>query len=259
MGISGRDFPGIGGRVLQIETLVIATHNAKKGGEMVTILSAAMPQTRILTLQDFPNATEPEETGTTYQENAIIKALAASVETGMTCLADDAGLEIDAMNGEPGLYSKRFAGEETPFPEKMRIILDRLEGVESRAARFRCCIALASPLRGSLGVRQFGGSVPDVVACVHDSSEIQRFLPNPRTPERADRLTEPSVLTIEATCEGQIAAEPSGNGGFGYDPIFFIPELNCTMADLTAAQKHQISHRGKVLRALVVYLNGSAG
>ncbi len=234
MGISGRDFPGIGGRVLQIETLVIATHNAKKGGEMVTILSAAMPHTRILTLQDFPNATEPEETGTTYQENAIIKALAASVETGMTCLADDAGLEIDAMNGEPGLYSKRFAGENTPFPKKMRIILDRLEGVESRAARFRCCIALASA--SPLPEPDLRG----VDARVLGSSGVH-------------------TLTIEATCEGQIAAEPSGNGGFGYDPIFFIPELNCTMADLTAAQKHQISHRGKVLRALVVYLNGSAG
>ncbi|MEQ1933650.1 MAG: non-canonical purine NTP pyrophosphatase [Fimbriimonadaceae bacterium] len=242
---------------MQIETLVIATHNAKKGGEMVTILSSALPETRILTLADFPGATEPEETGTTYQENAIIKAVSAFHDTGMTCLADDAGLEIDAMGGEPGLYSKRFAGEDTPFSEKMAIILDRLEGIESRAARFRCCIALASPLRGSSVVRQFGGSVPDVVAYVHDSSEIQRFLPNPRTPELAHRLTEPSILTIEATCEGQIALEPSGNGGFGYDPIFFIPELNCTMADLTADQKHQISHRGKVLRALCQYLSAS--
>lgn len=198
---------------------------------MVTILSSALPETRILTLADFPGATEPAETGTTYQENAIIKAVSAFHDTGMTCLADDAGLEIDAMGGEPGLYSKRFAGENTPFPEKMAIILDRLEGIESRAARFRCCIALASdrplPEPELIGVK----------ACAF---------------ERSERPLQ--ILTIEATCEGQIAQEPSGRGGFGYDPIFYIPEMNCTMGDLTANQKHQISHRGKVLRALCQYL-----
>lgn len=193
-------------------SLIIATHNRKKAGEMVAILSRRFPDIEILTLADFPHAPEPEETGTSYAENARIKAESARDATGQLCIADDAGLEVDAMGGEPGLYSKRFAGEETPFPEKMKVILDRLTGMcgEQRAARFRCCVAVAQP-----------------------GAETRVF---------------------EATCEGMIAEEPSGAGGFGYDPIFWIPELNCTMADLTAEQKHAISHRGKVLKMVGDYL-----
>lgn len=187
--------------------LVIATHNRKKAGEMVTILSRRFPGLEILTLADFPSAPEPEETGTTYEENAIIKAEAACQVTGEWCLADDAGLEIDALPGELGVFSKRFAGEETPFPEKMAIILNRMAATpeEQRGARFRCFIALARPNEGS--------------------------------------------VVFSATCEGRIATQPSGAGGFGYDPIFWLPEMGCTMADLTADQKHAISHRGKVLTA----------
>lgn len=192
--------------------LVIATHNRKKAGEMITILSRRFPTLEILTLADFPGAPEPEETGTTYAENSSIKAESARDFTGELCIADDAGLEVDAMGGEPGLHSKRFAGEDTPFPEKMRIILDNLTGMcaEQRAARFRCCVA---------------------IACPNEETKV-----------------------FEATCEGRIAEEPSGNGGFGYDPIFFLPEMGCTMADLTADQKHAISHRGKVLKMVGDYL-----
>jgi XTP/dITP diphosphohydrolase len=197
---------------MTLTRLVIATHNRKKAGEMETILSSGLPGVEILTLADYPEAPEPEETGSTYAENAAIKALSACEATGEACIADDAGLEIDAMNGEPGLYSKRFAGEDTPFPEKMRIILERLQGVSDaqRTARFRCCIAFAVPGR--------------------------------------------DVEVLEETCEGRIGNEPSGGGGFGYDPIFFIPEMGCTMADLTAEQKHQVSHRGKVLRRFLARL-----
>jgi XTP/dITP diphosphohydrolase len=187
--------------------LVIATHNRKKAGEMVTILSRRFPGLEILTLADFPNASEPEETGTTYEENALIKAEAACRETGEWCLADDAGLEIDALPGELGVYSKRFAGEETPFTDKMAIILSRMQAApeEQRGARFRCFIALARPNESS--------------------------------------------VVFSATCEGRIASQPSGGGGFGYDPIFWLPQKGCTMADLTADEKHAISHRGKVLTA----------
>lgn len=171
---------------------------------MRTILSELLPGVELLTLNDFPKVEEPEETGTTYSENASIKAEHAAAHTGEWCIADDAGLEIDALEGAPGVFSKRFGGEALPFPEKMVLILEALNGREDRAARFRCCIALA----------------------------------------RSGQKTE----VIEATCEGQIAEEPSGAGGFGYDPIFWLPELGCTMADLSAAQKHEISHRGKVLR-----------
>ncbi|HRF59111.1 MAG TPA: RdgB/HAM1 family non-canonical purine NTP pyrophosphatase [Fimbriimonadaceae bacterium] len=187
--------------------LVIATHNVKKAGEMVTILSRRLPDLQIRTLADYPGAPEPDEAGTTYAENATIKAESAARVTGEWSVADDAGLEVDALGGAPGLHSKRFEGEDTPFAEKMCRILERLEGVpeSDRTARFRCCVAVAAP-----------------------------------------GLTEPTRV-FEATCEGRIAPAPSGGGGFGYDPIFFLPELGCTMADLTADQKHAISHRGKVL------------
>lgn len=191
-----------------MDRLVIATHNRKKAGEMVTILGRRLPELEILTLADFPQAPEPEETGTTYAENASIKVRSAVKATGEWCVADDAGLEIDAIPGELGVWSKRFAGEETPFPEKMRLILERMESLpdDKRGARFRCCVALGSP-EGGLEV-------------------------------------------FEATCEGSIARHPSGGGGFGYDPIFWLSELGCTMADLSADQKHSISHRGKVLAKL---------
>lgn len=186
--------------------LVIATHNRKKAGEMVTILSARFPELEIVTLADYPEAPEPEETGTTYAENAAIKANSAAEVTGEWCVADDAGLEIDAFDGAPGVYSKRFGGEDLPFPEKIALILERLNGVsvDQRGARFNCFVALA-------------------------------------------KKGHPTEL-FNATCEGRISKTPSGNGGFGYDPIFFLPELDCTMADLTAEQKHRISHRGKVLK-----------
>jgi XTP/dITP diphosphohydrolase len=191
-----------------IRTLVIASHNRKKAGEMITILSRRFPALQVRTLADYEDAPEPEENGDTYEENALIKAESCAMFTGEWSLADDAGLEIDALDGEPGVHSKRFAGEDTPFPEKMRIILERMADVpdENRGARFRCCVAL-----------------------VHPQGEKR---------------------VLCATCEGKIAREPSGSGGFGYDPIFHLPQLDCTMADLTADQKHEVSHRGKVLRML---------
>lgn len=194
------------------ERLVIATHNRKKAGEMIQILSERFPSLELRTMADYEGAPEPEETGTTYAENAAIKAESAARFTGEWSLADDAGLEIDALGGAPGVYSKRFAGEETPFPEKMARILAEMAGVpeEGRGARFRCCIALVGP---------------------DGDSEV-----------------------FEAVCEGRIGFEPSGSGGFGYDPIFFLPELGRTMADLTAEEKHRVSHRGKVLRMLAEHL-----
>lgn len=184
--------------------LVVATHNLKKAGEMLTILRARFPDLELRTLQDYPDAPEPEETGSTYAENAAIKAESAATVTGEWCLADDAGLEIDALDGAPGLYSKRFGGESLPFPEKIAMILAKM-GDRPRSARFRCCVALAK--------------------------------------------TGKATQVFEATCEGRIAERLSGAGGFGYDPIFFLPELGRTMADLTPEEKHAVSHRGKVLRA----------
>lgn len=187
-------------------TLVIATHNAKKAGEMRTILSTGFSSLNLLTLADFPGAPEPDETGSTYEENATIKALAAHQFTNLPTIADDAGLEIDALGGEPGLYSKRFGGENTSFVEKMRMILDAMHDAngDARAARFRCSVVV--------------------------------------------KLPERDAMHFQAVCEGTILRSPSGGGGFGYDPIFQPLGMNCSMADLTADEKHQISHRGKVLR-----------
>jgi XTP/dITP diphosphohydrolase len=199
--------------------LVIATHNRKKAGEMIQILSKQFPEIEFKTLADYEGAPEPDEDGESYAENAGIKSESAAEFTGEWSLADDAGLEIDALDGGPGLHSKRFEGEGTPFPQKIARILEMLKDVpqERRTARFRCCIMLSAPI------------------------------------ENGDQT---SIGFIDA-CEGRIADEPSGSGGFGYDSIFFVPELNCTMADLTAEQKHAISHRGKVLRRLIDHLRGN--
>ncbi len=189
-----------------MQRLVIATHNRKKAGEMIQILQERFPAVELLTLADYPGSPEPDETGVTYAENATIKAESAAAFTGEWCLADDAGLEIDALDGGPGLHSKRFEGAGSTFEHKIARILELLKDVREarRGARFRCCVALAKPSQ--------------------------------------------TTKIWVAICEGLIAKEPSGNGGFGYDPIFYLPELKCTMADLTAEQKHAISHRGKVLR-----------
>jgi XTP/dITP diphosphohydrolase len=191
-----------------MNTLVIATHNVKKGVEMATILRRRFPDLEIRTLADYPGAPEPEETGTTYAENAAIKSEAAAALTGEWCVADDAGLEIDFFDGAPGLFSKRFAGEATSFPDKMALILREMAEVpdERRGARFRCLVALS-------------------------------------------RTGEPTRL-VEGVCEGRIAREPAGAGGFGYDPIFYLPSRGCRMAELTADEKHAISHRGMALRQL---------
>lgn len=192
--------------------LVLATHNPKKAGEMRAILAELLPGWDIRSLAEFPDAPEPEETGTTYAENAILKAESACRVTGEWSLADDAGLEVDALDGAPGLHSKRFAGEDTPFPVKMDLILRALREVpvERRGARFHCCVAVARPHR----------------------------------PTRV----------FEATCEGRIADRPAGSGGFGYDPIFWLPERGCTMAELAPEEKNAVSHRGKVLRSLADWI-----
>lgn len=191
-----------------MSTIVIATHNRKKAGEMLQILSKRLPSIRFQTLDDYPGAPEPDETGTTYEENATIKAESACDVTCFPSLADDAGLEIDVLEGAPGLHSRRFEGIETPFDQKMQRILHLLDGLpdDQRSARFRCCVAFARP-----------------------GQKTELF---------------------EATCEGRIAQTPSGKGGFGYDPIFYLPQLGCTMADLTAEEKHTVSHRGKVLKVV---------
>jgi XTP/dITP diphosphohydrolase len=191
--------------------LVIATHNPAKAGEMVAILGELLPGWEFLTLADFPGASEPDETGETYAQNAVIKAEAAAAFTGEVCIADDAGLEVDALAGAPGVKSKRFMGISS-FEFKMAQILMAIEDDPDapRTARFRCCVAVAK-----------------------SGEQTQVF---------------------ESRKEGEIVP-PRGARGFGYDPIFLLPELGKTYAELEPEHKNRISHRGIVLREASEYLS----
>ena len=185
--------------------LILATKNPKKVEEIKALLADA--PVRILSLLDFPEIPDTPETGTTFAENAEIKARAASKTTGKIALADDSGLEVDALCGEPGVYSNRFAGPGASDRDKYMRILELLEGVpdEKRTARFKAVMAIATP--------------------------------------------DGDITVVEGVCEGRIAREPKGTNGFGYDPIFYLPELDKMMAELSPEEKNAISHRGRALRS----------
>jgi len=187
--------------------LVLATRNAKKVEELKALLAPIAIGVKVLSLLDFPDVPETPETGATFAENAELKAKAAARATGRIALADDSGLEVDALGGRPGVYSNRFAGPEASDRDKYTRVLELLKGVpdEKRTARFHAAVAVATP--------------------------------------------EGKAVVVEGTCEGRIAHEPKGEGGFGYDPIFYLPELGRTMAELSPDEKNRISHRGKALRA----------
>lgn len=181
--------------------LLLATTNRHKVEEYRAIFND-LPFT-LLSLDDISLDMDVEETGQTFVENATIKAIAFAQATGMLSLADDSGLEIDALGGAPGVYSARFAGRDTPYEERFRLILEQMHNLvgAQRSARFICAIALAEP-SGSCRV-------------------------------------------VEGIIEGEIAKQPRGANGFGYDPIFLVPELGKTTAELPPEQKHHISHRGR--------------
>lgn len=187
--------------------IIFATGNADKMREIKAILADLNRE--ILSMKEEGVAAEAEENGSTFIENAVIKAKDIAWKVpGAIVMADDSGLVVDALNGEPGIYSARYMGEDTPYSIKNANIISRLEGVpvEERSARFVCAIAAV--------------------------------LPDGR------------VLTTEETIEGYIGYEERGNGGFGYDPIFMVPEYGCSTAELSAEAKNAISHRGKALQAM---------
>ena len=187
-------------------TIVFATGNQGKMREIRQIMGDM--DVTILSMKEVGIESDVEETGTTFEENAILKAKAAAEGTSYIVLADDSGLEIDYLGGEPGIYSARYMGEDTSYEIKNQNLLKRLEGVEDekRSARFVCAIA----------------------ACFPDGT----------------------VLTTEGIVEGRIAWESAGEGGFGYDPIFYLPEYGATSAELSAEEKNAVSHRGRALRAM---------
>ena len=194
--------------------LVLATRNLGKVKELTAMLSpdGQRQNIQILSLQDFPDAPEVVEDGETYQENAAKKATVIADYTGLRTLADDAGLEVDALDGAPGVHSKRWAGDEATDAIRVQKLLEALEGVSNRRARFVAAIAIAEPTM-------------------------------PNSSDSVDR-----VQVVVGKCEGHIIHAPAGNSGFGYDPIFVPIGYEKTFAELGEAIKNRISHRSEALR-----------
>jgi XTP/dITP diphosphohydrolase len=181
--------------------LLVATNNPGKVREYQALLKG-LPLTLTYPVQEGLDI-EVEETGSTFAQNARLKATAYARTSGLLTLADDSGLEVDALGGEPGTRSARFAGQGASDEDRYRLLLSKLEGVpwQQRTARFRCVIAVARP--------------------------------------------QGEVHTAQGTCEGVIAFEPRGEHGFGYDPVFYMPEHGQTMAELEPEVKNRISHRAR--------------
>ncbi len=193
-----------------IQSLVLATKNRDKIREIREILSDFPIE--IKTLEDFPDMPDVEEDGATLDENAIKKARAFHEFTGLPALADDTGLEVDALDGAPGVYSSRFAGEEATYADNREKLLREMASVpaEARGAQFRCVVAFVN----------------------------------------GDQ-----VLTAEGIVRGTITREPAGSDGFGYDPVFFVPELGRTFAEIDLETKNKISHRGIAFRKMKAKLH----
>lgn len=191
---------------MKIEKIIFATGNEGKMREVRMILGDLGIQ--VISMKEAGVTAEADENGTTFEENAIIKAKEIMEKTGEIVLADDSGLEVDALGGEPGIYSARYMGYDTSYHIKNNSLIERLEGKtgEERSARFVCAIA----------------------ACFPDGR----------------------VLTARGTMEGQIGYEEKGENGFGYDPVFYLPEYQCYSAELPLEEKNKLSHRGKALRLM---------
>ncbi|MCI6055297.1 XTP/dITP diphosphatase [Dysosmobacter sp.] len=181
---------------------ILATHNPGKLREMSDILSHLGVE--VVSPADMGITVEVEETGTTFAENAMLKAKAICAASGLPAIADDSGLCVDALNGGPGVYSARYGGEGLDDRGRYMLLLNSLRGQTTRAAHFACAIACAFP--------------------------------------------DGKTLTAEGRCDGAIAFAPLGEGGFGYDPVFLVPEKGKTFGQLTAEEKSAISHRGRALR-----------
>lgn len=186
--------------------MIFATGNSGKMREIREIM--ADMEAEILSMKEAGIETDITEDGTTFEENALIKAKAVAAYTDDIVLADDSGLEVDYLNKEPGVYSARYMGEDTSYEIKNQAILDRLAGVpkEQRTARFVCAIAAVLP--------------------------------------------DKSTIVTRETIEGYIGECPAGTNGFGYDPIFYVDEYQCSTAELSEDEKNAISHRGKALTAM---------
>jgi len=190
-----------------VKRLVLASGNPGKLKELSVLLADLGYELHAQSEFDVP---EVAETGTTFVENAIIKARHAATLTGLPALADDSGIEVDALDGAPGVYSARFSGPGASDADNNALLVEKLRDVHSqqRSARYRAVIVLMR------------------------------------------HAADPSPIICEGSWEGIIQLEPAGEGGFGYDPYFFLPDRGCTSAQLSAAEKNRLSHRGKALAEL---------
>lgn len=182
---------------------VLATHNPGKLREMSDILSHL--EIEVVSPAELGITVDVEETGTTFAENAMLKAKAICKAANLPAIADDSGLCVDALNGGPGVYSARYGGEELDDRGRYMLLLNSMRGQTTRAAHFACAIACA--------------------------------FPNGKT------------IEAEGRCDGSIAFAPMGDGGFGYDPVFLVPEFRKTFGQLSAEEKRTVSHRGRALAA----------
>lgn len=183
-------------------TFVLASNNKKKLKEMNDILSR--DGYSVISMAEAGITSEPEENGTTFEENALIKARAAAKESGRPCIADDSGLEVDALDGAPGVYSARYcAGSDM---DRVMYLLKNMEGKSDREARFVSAVACVFP----------GGK----------------------------------EIVVRGECHGEILKELKGEGGFGYDPVFYVPAEGCTFAEMTQERKNMISHRANAMEKL---------
>ena len=190
--------------------LVLASKNEKKLAEMREILSDLGVE--VCSEAQAGVDVEVEETGTTFEENALLKARAVMERSGMIAVADDSGICVDALQGAPGVYSARYGGPGLDDEGRTRLLLENMRGQTPRTCRYVCAIACCFP--------------------------------------------DGKVLTARGECEGTIAFAPMGTGGFGYDPIFFVPTLKKTFAQISPQEKHALSHRGKALRRFAQELRG---
>ncbi len=197
-----------------MKTLIFATGNAHKAYEVRKMLEGL--DVEVLTLHEAGLDLNIVEDGTTFREHSLIKARAVFAASEKAVLADDSGIEIDAFGGAPGVYSSRFMGEDTPYPVKCAAILERLNDVpdEKRGADFRCVMSFIAP----------------------------------------DADGRPHEFVEEGAVYGRIAHAPAGENGFGYDPIFLLPERGVTTAELSDEEKNAISHRGLALQAMKPHL-----
>lgn len=191
--------------------IVLASGNTGKLKEFSVLLSEL--DMDIIPQSDF-NVSEAEETGLTFVENALIKARNACLHTSLPAIADDSGIEVDALNGEPGIYSARYSGRGTTNQQNLEALLNTLKDTPEpkRTARYQCVIVYLRHAR------------------------------------------DPTPIICQASWEGKILLTPVGKGGFGYDSIFWVKESNCSAAELTLHQKYTVSHRGKAIRQLLGHL-----